>query len=268
MKKPVIILFDIETLPNAYEHICNLMEYNSDRYGLTLKADVNSLLSFGYKVLGESKAYCINTWDTDSGRKNIQDDTDLLVQARAILSTADAIVTHNGRSFDYKFLNTRLVMAGMSPLPNIPHIDTCSISKSKLYLQRNRLDYLAEKLSTERKMENGGWKLWVRLAFSELNHYRSKTSTKQVNRDKKTMSDYCKQDVITLEKIFLKLRPLIGNIPNSNLFGDKDGKSCPTCGSKHVQKRGRRVTKTSVYNRYQCQECGSWSSANKKGLLV
>jgi predicted RNA-binding Zn-ribbon protein involved in translation (DUF1610 family) len=266
VKNPKIVLWDIETCPNTYEHINILPEYNSDRFGLTLRADVNTLLCFGYKYLGEKNARCINVWDFKSGEKDINSDKEILIASRKILEDADGIVTHNGASFDLKFFNTRLVMNGLSPLPNIPHMDTKRLAQSKLFFIRNRLDYLAEKLDTARKMENGGWKLWTRLAHSSQVGPRC-PSKEQTKKDKRIMSKYCAQDVQALEKLFLKLRPFATNMPNHNIFNpESGGQTCPKCGSSHVQRRGQMVTASVLYQRFQCQDCGSWSKQTKKGL--
>lgn len=260
MSKPKIVLWDLETLPNVRKHIRNLPEYNSDRYGLTLKADVNSVLCFGYKFLDEKEVHCKNVWDFSSGKKNINNDLDLIKFASKILSDADAIVTHNGNNFDLKFLNTRLTIAGLSPLPKLIHIDTCSLSKNKLFLTKNRLNSLADALSTERKMENGGWQLWERLALSNFEGDKA-----QIEKDKKTMTRYCKQDVVVLEKVFKKLLPYINKMPNY-MYLNSDVQLCSNCGSDNVQRRGYSVSKSVKKQRFQCMDCGTWSQETKKGL--
>jgi hypothetical protein len=45
------------------------------------------------------------------------------------------------------------------------------------------------------------------------------------------MKDYCKQDVILLEKVFKKLRPEAIGLPNFNLMNPYKEKVCPKCGS-------------------------------------
>ena len=36
--------------------------------------------------------------------------------------------------------------------------------------------------------------------------------------------------------------------------------SCPTCGSKHLTRRGTAVTQLGIKQRLQCNDCGAWSS--------
>lgn len=262
MSKPNIVFWDLETLPNAKLHIERLPEYNSDRYGLTLKADVNSILCFGYKMQGEKKPSCVNVWDTPAGKKDINDDRDLVKIALETLSKSDAFVTHNGANFDLKFLNTRALIHGLPPLPKIPHIDTCSLAKRNLYMLNARLNHLAKMLTTEAKMENGGWLLWSRMSLS-----KQEGTKKQLEEDKTTMSEYCKQDVLVLERLFNRLMPFATNIPNYNLFTGQEVQVCPACGSFNVHKHSKKVSKTGIHQRYQCQDCGTISTEDKKNNL-
>ncbi len=225
--------------------------------GLTLRAQLSSIICFGYKILdgSDDKPKIVNAWDFPQWRKNINDDRELLKITREILADADVIVTHNGKRFDWKFFQTRLLLHGMKPLPKIPHLDTCSISKRHLFLLNNKLDTLGEQLVGEKKLDNGGWELWVRVA----------------NREKealKIMSDYCIQDVALLEKVFRKLKPFMKDMPNYNLFTQGMRHVCPTCGSTRVQRRGVVRTKTKTYHRYVCKDCASWSRSDAEDKLL
>lgn len=247
MKKvPKIITFDLETLANM-DQIMNVLPGLSAYPGLTLKASINSVICFGYKVLGEKKAQCVSAWDFPSAwKKDVNNDYHVVKKAKEILESADGIITHNGIRFDLKFLNSRLVYHGLTPIPKIPHIDTCSVAKSRLFLFNNRLNTVAKHLGCELKMENGGWGLWEKV----------------LKRDPKacaTMTKYCKQDVEVTEEVFLKLRPMITNIPNHNLFGSKplNDVACPNCGSKHSHKNGTRMLTKGPVQRYCCNDCGT-----------
>jgi len=52
-----------------------------------------------------------------------------------VLSEADAVVTHNGKRFDWKFLQTRLIKHKLKPMSKTPHIDTCVSLHVQTYLQ-------------------------------------------------------------------------------------------------------------------------------------
>jgi transposase-like protein len=75
------------------------------------------------------------------------------------------------------------------------------------------------------------------------------------------MEHYNKQDVLTLEELYLKLRGWDNGGVNFNVFVDADNLCCGTCGSAKMQKKGFQVTKTGRYQRYICMDCG----ANSRG---
>lgn len=252
-KEPRIVLFDLETLPNLKEAL-KVWPMLSDFPGQTLRASITSIICFGYKVFGEAGANCINAWDFSAWNKNINDDGPLVRKAYSILENADCVVTHNGIRFDWKYFQTRCAFHGLKPLPKIPHVDTCQLAKSHLYLFRNNLKHLAKFFETEDKIDTGGWDLWVRVHNKE----------EAAMRD---MSNYCIGDVIALEQIFKKLRPFASNIPNYNQFHLKGSKkACPSCGSTRIFKNGMKYTKTMSYQRYTCKDCGSNSRTDVKDL--
>jgi DNA polymerase elongation subunit (family B) len=253
MKKPKIVIWDLETLPDP-EKIYDVIPSIGAWPGRTFKAELQSILTFGYKIYGEKNAHTINCWDfKESWAKDRNDDSAVVAAAYSVLYDADEIVTHNGKQFDVKVMNTKLAQYGMPPLPKIPHVDT-KIAAKKLSLYSNSLANVAKFFGVEDKMHfNDKWGLWKRIAFSQ--------STK---KDLKLMSDYCKQDVDTLEAVYEKLRPYHGNNSvNKNFFSEE--RVCPTCGSHKLHKHGIKRTRTGEKQRFLCQDCGSISQEAKKG---
>ena len=241
--EPRIILWDLETLPNLSE-VMKIMPGLSAYPGLSLKASINSVICFGHKIYGEKETKCINAWDFKNWNRDVNDDYEVVKKAQEILKDADAIVTHNGKRFDLKFLQTRLAIHGLPALPKITHIDTCSVLKSNLYLFNNRLNTAGKILASEEKLENGGWELCVDVS-------------KRIPKAMKTMTDYCKQDVVVLEKLYKKLLPFVSSIPNYNLYSNGEKRLCPNCGSTRFYKDGYRATKASLTTRLRCRDCGS-----------
>jgi len=198
-------------------------------------------------VLGEDKVSCLSAWDFPAWSRNVNDDKALVKEFADVLREADGIITHNGIRFDWKFLQTRLMINGLKPLPKIPHIDTCSLARSNLYFLNNKLKTLASFLTDEQKKITGGWELWEKV------WRRDKTSMRK-------MVDYCKQDVRALEELFLKLRPFATNLPNAALWsGTSARETCASCGSRELRSEGVRATKTRRYRRLACLDCGSWT---------
>jgi DNA polymerase elongation subunit (family B) len=244
--EPRIILWDLETLPDLREVmkvIPNLGEYP----GLTLKASINSIICFGYKIVGDKQAKCLNAWDYANWKRDVNDDSKLVKDIYDILIDADVVVTHNGKRFDWKFLQTRLMKHNLPPLPRILHIDTCAESKKNLFMFNNRLNTLAKFLTSEEKLENGGWQLWVDVV-------------QRKPAAMKLMTQYCKQDVETLHAVFKRMLPMVNGMPNYNTFKEIEQDVCANCGSTRVQKMGFRTTKTAIFQRLRCLDCGTTMS--------
>ena len=95
MSSPKIVVWDLETMPNPREVIKRLPGMGAWP-GRTLKADLNSIICFGYKIVGEKKTYSINGWDYKKDwKKDRHNDYNVVKYAYEILKDADAIVTQN-----------------------------------------------------------------------------------------------------------------------------------------------------------------------------
>lgn len=246
-RDPKVVFFDLEVLADMKE--VRKVFFGIGNYpGLTLKASINSIICFGYKIQGE-KTKCINAWDFKNWNKNINDDSAVAREAFEILKDADAVVTHNGKRFDWKFMQTRLMKHGLPPLPNIRHVDTCALAKRHLYLFNNKLDTIGKFLVNDQKIDNGGGELWCRVADKDPSAME-------------LMTRYCIQDVNLLEKVFKKLRPFANQLPNHNLFTVAKSKLCPTCGSTRLKSHGYHINKTTTYHRYRCRDCDAFSMTN------
>jgi len=251
LSSPRIILFDLEIIPNLQEALKAWTSLSSYP-GITLRASITSIACMGWKVFGEEAVHCINAWDYPEWLEDVNNDRRVVEAAYEVLHSADCVISHNGKRFDWKFLQTRLLYHGMTPLPKMHHVDTCAEAKKNIFALNNRLNTLAQFLTDEEKLEHGeGWKLWIRT----------------YNRDKEAqdlMERYCKQDVLVTEKVFRKLRPMINSLPNFNLFSPLKEKACPNCGSSRLASNGKRYTATRVYRRYLCHDCKKWSHTDLK----
>lgn len=247
------MFFDLETLPDMEEAMKVWPQL--DRYpGSTFKASIQSIICFGYWIYGEDEPKVICAWDFPEWEQNVNDDGPLIRAAAEVLRNADCIVTQNGKKFDEKFFQTRLLIKDQEPLPKIPHVDTRQIAKSKLLFFSNSLKHMAEMLNVSRKKENEGWDLWVKV--------RKRDPEAMV-----VMKDYCMHDVIATKEIFTKLKRFSNEIPNYNQFIQGDMLMCPNCGSTRLEPKDVRRTKTMVYKRYRCQDCLSYSRTDLSGRL-
>ena len=255
MPRPKIVYWDLETLPDPkeiYERIPSIGAWP----GRTFKAELQSIMCFGYKIEGEESATSLNVWEMSN---EIHNDAPLVHAAYEILHDADEIVTHNGKSFDLKVLNTRLALWGFPPLPKIHHVDTKVVCKSNLSLYSNSLDNAAKFYGIAEKMHfQDKWGMWLRIAFGDASP-----------KDFKNMHDYCIQDVEVLQQLYHKTRPFHGTSGvNHNIFSEGDALVCNKCGSHEWFKNGYRNTAQKRYQRIQCRNCGTWGKLTKKGNVT
>lgn len=248
-----IVLLDLETLPNLSEAL-KVWPQLSDYPGKTLRATITSIICGGWKLLDDKKVNCINAWDFPNWEVDVNDDSLVCEALFNVLHNADAVITHNGKRFDWKYLQTRLRVNNLPALPRIPHIDTKELASKNLFAFNNRLNHLGRMLTQDEKLEHEGWALWVKVW----------------HKDKKALKDmaaYCKQDVLLLEKLFNELKPFATNLPNRALFTKRGEHICPNCASTRMIKWGYHNTKTTTYQRYRCKDCGSYARTDKRDAL-
>ena len=225
-----ILLLDIETSP-VIAHVWGLWQQN---VGLSQIVKSGEVLCWAAKWVGESEIYFAKQHHSTTKK--------MLVKLHKLLDVADAVVTYNGSKFDLPILNGEFAKLGLHPPAPAKSIDLLSVVKSKFRFPSNKLAYVAPALGVGNKMGNSGHELWVKCMAGDEEAWRE-------------MESYNIQDTILLEGLFEKLRPWIkGIIPPA----DTDGYSCRSCGSSHLQNRGYSVTSVSKFQRYQCQDCGSW----------
>jgi len=239
LNKPRILLYDIESslqLVSVFQ-----LKYN-DFIDPDSIIQERHVISVCYKWLGEKKVHTISLLD-DPKRfdKDPHDDKYVVEEFHKVLLEADCIVAHNGDNFDIKYLKTRMLFHGLPTLPPINSIDTYKVAKQQLLFNANRLDYLGKFLGLGSKKPTSKG-LWMRVLLGE-------------KKAIKEMVSYNIQDVVLLEKVFLKLQPYMPNHISRELFG-KTG--CPRCGSSKIQSRGVHRAITRTYQRWQCQNCSGW----------
>lgn len=87
-------------------------------------------------------------------------DRELLEQIRKAYEDYDIIVHFNGRNFDIKFLNTRMLKCGLPLLPEMKQLDIYQIAKHRIRLRSKRLDALKDFLEVDQKEEGHKWEYW------------------------------------------------------------------------------------------------------------
>jgi DNA polymerase elongation subunit (family B) len=259
-KQPRIITIDIETSP-LESYTWGIWEQNVSVDQIKTEW---TILSYAVKTLGDPK---IRYKDTGGrGVKKVRDDKSLLLDIHKELDDADIVIAQNGRAFDTKKVNARMVMHGIKPYSPVRVIDTLEVAKKHFRFTSNKLQWLSKHLTDQPKddhKEFPGMELWIECLNDNPRAW-------------KVMKKYNEQDVLSAELVYLRMRPWIAQHPNLSVFSEGGATKCPKCDSTHVQKRGYEVTQASRYQRFQCMDCSGWSrgkalltpARERKSLLV
>ena len=180
-------------------------------------------------------------------------DITLLRWVHSLLTMADIVVTQNGKAFDIKKLNARMLAEGLPPYSPIRQIDTKEVAKRHFGFTSNRLEWMGKNIAKVAKSEHRkfpGFELWAECLQDNYDAW-------------KEMEKYNKQDVIATEQLYLKMRPWVEGHPNVATYVDPEVPCCPKCASTDLQRRGFTMTQTGKYARFRCLTCGGWSRGGR-----
>lgn len=241
-----ILFIDIENSPNISY---TWGKYDQDVVGFKKEW---YMLSFAYKWSGgRTRAHSLPDFDTYTEDK--ADDFPLLRILWELLDEADIIVGHNLDRFDLRKINARFLFHGFSPPSPYQTVDTYKLAKRYFFLNSNKLNDISEYLGIGKKVETGGFQLWLDCMAGESKAW-------------KRMVKYNKHDVDLTEKVYNVLKTWSTSHPNVNvLTGTLD--ACPICGKKKLQRRGYSITRVGRKQRYQCMECAGWSTGKPEKVL-
>jgi len=231
-----IAVLDIESRPAlAYAW----QQWGQDIHNAQVVEPV-SMLCFAYKWVGEKGTEFVGV--------NEGTPEDVAFAAWTILDKCDALVSYNGDRYDIPHLYREFAAAGLGPPSPFKSIDLYRTAK-RLKFFSHKLDYVADQLRVGRKLETGGFQLWLDVMAGDEKAW-------------KKFERYNRRDVVVTEKLYLELLPWIKNPLNHNLFSEEEG--CPRCGQGTLQKRGFRYTGIAKFQRFFCTSCGGWSSTGKR----
>jgi len=196
--------------------------------------DPGGMICWSAKYVGEKATYF---------RK--KGDKLFLKELHQLLSECNAVLSYNGDRFDLKKINTAFLKAGLTQPPPIKSIDLLKTFKKKFSFISNKLQYVCTELEVGSKVDHEGFPLWIKCAQGDQKAW-------------KKMETYNRGDVLLLEKLYRRVEGWVSNGPSHSLMSE--ARVCPECGSKHLQERGYRYTKTGKYKRLQCIPLGHWSS--------
>lgn len=234
--RPRILFLDIETFPNI-AYVWGKYEQNVIKY-----KQEGCIATFVAKWLGNDKIFAKGLPDYPGYKAGSYKDAGLVKDLWKLLDEADIVVAHNGDSFDVRVCNASFISNGLKPPSPYKTVDTKKAVKRVARFNSNKLDDLGVTLQIGQKIKTD-FELWEGCIRGDLAFW-------------KKMLDYNRQDVLLLEKLYLRILPWISNHPN---FTIESGALCPKCNSSDIQFRGFAISCTRRYRRFQCQKCGGWA---------
>jgi RNase_H superfamily len=242
-KGPRILTLDIESAPlEVYAWQLGEQNVTLD----FLKTDW-SVLSYAAKWLHSKRMIYADTGNR--GADKVRDDSVLMPGLWKLLNSADLVVAQNGKRFDCRKINARLIEHGLGPPSPYRVIDTLISSRKYFAFTSQKLAHTSKLLTDTPKDEHKrypGFDLWKAVLQDNPEAWTE-------------METYNKRDVRATEEVYLRLRPWIENHPSVTLHSDPETPSCPNCGSNKMQRRGIAALRGGTYPRFQCQGCGAWS---------
>jgi DNA-directed RNA polymerase subunit RPC12/RpoP/DNA polymerase elongation subunit (family B) len=166
-----------------------------------------------------------------------------------LLSEADIVVHYNGKKFDIPRINREFVKLRMGPPDRYAQIDMLQIVRGVGGFDTNKLEWVSQAIGIGAKIENAGWPLWIGCMKGEKGWW-------------KKMETYNKQDTRLLQYLYHTYLPWIRTHPNVAIFESAEGNAvsaptCTNCGSTKLIKKGKAKTRTQIYQRYKCTNCGT-----------
>jgi hypothetical protein len=231
-----ILIVDIETAP-IKGYVWALWQQN-----MYLDQIISDwfMLSWSAKWLGNNEVMSRVLLPSEALKQN---DYNIVQPLWELLDEADIVVAHNGDRFDIPKMNSRFIFHGMMPPSSYKQIDTKKVAKNIFGESSNKLEALARKFGYEGKFDTD-FQLWSDCLDGDREALLR-------------MSIYNDQDVVVLEKVYLKLRPYIKGHPNLDLYIDSDTPTCPHCGSGNIKLLEGKFfyTQAAKYQLYRCEEC-------------
>lgn len=245
--EPKILFLDLENAPNTsyvwgkYEQ--NTIENVEDWY----------ILCISWKWFGEKETKTVSLTDFPEYKKDKTNDRGVVEVIWERLNAADVVIGHNAAEFDLKKINARMLHWGLTPPSQYKVIDTLKVARKYFQFDSNKLNDLCQYLGLGQKVETGGFQLWKDCMVGDVTAWGK-------------MVKYNKMDVLLLEKLYNRLLPWIDTFPIFSAIVD-DPKSCVSCGSKKIVKRGMQLmVGGKERQRFVCQDCGKWFCGKVKKI--
>lgn len=215
-----------------------------ETFGFDFNADKGFILCACYKWLGETKVHTITRKNPTKFADNPENDKEICKQLAEIIEAADMIFTWNGRSFDIRFIQTRMLKHRLGYLPPVPHEDGLLTARAGLKMTRS-LKNVGKFFKLKNQKEGVDIDEWMKAGAGHP-------------KALKHVIEHCITDIKMTEEAYHLIAPMSRSHPRVQ----SDVSVCRFCASGKLQSRGRIVALRHYRVRYHCMNCGAWSSGH------
>ncbi|WP_307787530.1 ribonuclease H-like domain-containing protein [Mycolicibacterium sp. S2-37] len=181
----------------------------------------------------------------------------MIREAWTLYDQADIVVGWNSTRFDNQHFQAAFGRLGLGPPSPYKSLDLMQVAKKnfKAGEMSLKLDWFSRMWLGDRKTSHGGADLWHDIRYGTRAEKRAA---------QKVMQEYNIHDVELTEQLFEKFKPWTGiNYAIYDSDADDGEMRCTKCASTNLQKRGMFFTTAFAYQRYRCNDCGSWSRGKR-----
>lgn len=234
MNELKIAALDIETAP------AKVYTYSLFKPMITHKQIIepSRIICFSYQFEGQKSVKYVSEFE-EGGQKA------LLQALWNVLDEADVVLGYNSQGFDVPWILGELMASGLPKPSPVKHIDLYKTMRQNTRFLSRKLDYVSERLLADKKVDVNMMTLAIACESDD---------PAEAKKARNLLRRYSKQDVALLFPLFEKVRSYV-KMPHP--ASSEEG-ACHSCKSLNVHRRGTVKTLVSTYQRYRCNDCGSW----------
>lgn len=249
IKQRRVIALDIETFPlEVY-----VWGIRDQHIAVNQIKEDWSVASWAAKWFGDDPAKIV--YKDTSQQKDVRDDRRILKPLWNLLNEAEIVISQNGKKFDSRRLNARLIMHGMKPPAPYKHLDTYEILSRVADLTSNKLEYYTAKLCPHfKKLQHKnfpGMTLWTECLKKNPKAWAE-------------MREYNIHDVLSTEDLLDTVKAWVPEYMPKIFAVTDTARECGTCGHVGQMIEGpERLAASYRYKQHRCPKCGSWQKGER-----
>lgn len=171
----------------------------------------------------------------------------MLQKLHDLMDEADVVMGYNSQRFDVPWIEGYLLEEGYDRPSPVKHIDLLSVfRKHSRYISR-KLDYVSDKLLDDKKVSVSTLDLQIECESDDPEVQRKAWAK---------MKRYSVKDTALMLPLFERVKSYV-KMPHP-IVGSSEEALCHACGSDKLERRGYALTQTGRYQRFHCNDCGSW----------